>query len=461
MSKILFQNGCIMSCNDKLGDIDKADVLVDGTRIVAVGEGLAAPDAEVVDASGMIVMPGMADTHTHMWETPFKGRIFDAWGMEYFTNIHPLVSYTNAEDVYAGIYAGAIESLSAGVTSIFDYSHCIRSSEHADAAMEALKAAGIRATFGYDLRGTDHSGKQTLKPSEGRFSDIERVKGKIDNGAESLLRLAVCLSEVTIEAKQQIAREIAFSRELGLRMSWHCNKAGEVTHLHKSGLLGADLMAAHGNYMTDEDIDYLGGVGGFLTTQPEAETYAGRRSMSMVGRCHRRGVRIGLGIDVPVIMNYGLIAQMRLLFFLQRYMDGVIERHEGQFPILRRKGVPTLAPRDIVRFVTANGAEANGVGHVVGQIAPGFQADIVLLDTRAFGRGEGEPAGHVVTNCSQGDVRTVMVAGQFRKRDGKMVGVDMHKMLSERIAARDRIYARAGEKPGQYRKAYWPWGAEH
>jgi 5-methylthioadenosine/S-adenosylhomocysteine deaminase len=461
MSKVLFQNGCIMSCNDKLGDIERADVLVDGSRIAAVGPGLAVDGAEVVDAAGMIVMPGMADTHTHMWETPFKGRIFDAWGMEYFTNIHPLVSHFEPEDVYAGIYAGAIESLSAGVTSIFDFSTCIRSSEHADAAMEALKAAGIRATFGYDLRGTDHSGKSALKPSAARFPDIERVKGKIDNAAESLLRLAVCLSEVTAESKEQIAREIVFSRELGLRMSWHCNKAGEVTHLHKSGLLGSDLVPAHGNYMTDQDIDYLGGAGGFLTTQPEAETYAGRRSMSMVGRCHRRGVRIGLGIDVPVIMNYGLIAQMRLLFFLQRYMDGAIERHEGQIPILRRNGVPTLAPNDIVRFVTTNGAEANGVGHVVGQIAPGFQADIVLMDTRAFGRGEGEPAGHLVTNCSQGDVRTVMVAGQFRKRDGKMVGVDMDKMLSERIAARDRIYARAGEKPGQYKKAYWAWGAEH
>ena len=459
MSKVLFKNGCVMSCNDKLGDIENADVLVDGTRIVAVGQKLSADGAEVVDATGMIVMPGLADTHTHMWETPFKGRIFDAWGMEYFTNIHPLVSHANAEDVYAGIYAGAIEALSAGVTSIFDYSHCIRSSEHADAVMEALKAAGIRATFGYDLRGTDHSGRQTLKPSEGRFSDIERVKGKIDNSSESTLRLAICLSEVTNDSKAMIAREIAFARGLGVRMSWHCNKAGEVTHLHKSGLLGADLMPAHGNYMTDQDIDYLGGVGGFLTTQPEAETYAGRRSMSMVARCHRRGVRIGLGIDVPVIMNYGLIAQMRLLFFLQRYMDGIVERHEGQVPILRREGVPTLSPRDILRFVTTNGAAANGVEDVVGQIAPGFQADIILLDTRAFGRGEGDPAGHVVTNCSQGDIITVMVAGRFRKRDGKMVGVNMEKMLSERIAARDRIYQRAGEKPGEYKKGYWAWGA--
>lgn len=69
------------------------------------------------------------------------------------------------------------------------------------------------------------------------------------------------------------------------------------------------------------------------------------------------------------------------------------------------------------------------------------------------------PWGHVVTNCSQGDIQTVMVAGQFRKRAGKMVGVNMEKMLSERIAARDRIYQRAGEKPGQYKKGYWAWGA--
>jgi cytosine/adenosine deaminase-related metal-dependent hydrolase len=140
-------------------------------------------------------------------------------------------------------------------------------------------------------------------------------------------------------------------------------------------------------------------------------------------------------------------------------MDGIVERHEGQFPIARREGVPTLSPRDILRFVTTNGAEANGVGDVVGQIAPGFQADIVLLDTRDFGRGEGDPAGHIVTNSSLGDIHSVMVAGQFRKRDRKMIGVDMPKMLSERIAARDRIYQRAGEQPGKYNKTYWNWGA--
>ncbi|HEU5019199.1 MAG TPA: amidohydrolase family protein [Pseudolabrys sp.] len=455
MSKILFKNAYVVSCNDELGDLDQADTLVSGSRIVDVGRGLDSADAEVIDAGGMLLMPGMVDTHAHLWETPFKGRASDAWGMEYFTNIHPLASHFAPEDIYAAVYAGAIESLSAGVTAIFDYDSCILSPEHADAAIAALKAAGIRATFGYDLRGKDPGGKAVLRPSEGRFDDIKRLRSAIPNGTEDLLRLAVCLSDVSRDTIERATREIRFSRDIDCPMSWHCNKGGEITLLSKNGLLSSDMLPAHGNYTTDEDLELLGTIGGFLTTQPEAETYAGRRSMSMVGRGHRRGVGIALGIDVPVIMNFGLLPQMRLLYFLQRYMDGICERHEGQFPIARRPGVPTLTPRDLLRFGTTNGTAAIWIGDAVGQIAPGFQADLVLLDTRAFGRAEGDPAGHIVLNSSLGDVHTVMVAGEFRKRDGHMVGVDMSRMLTERQAARDRVYRSAGENPGKLHKTYW------
>ena len=458
MSKTLFKNGYVMSGNDKVGNLEQGDVLVDGTKVVQVGVNLQSAEADVVDAAGMLVMPGMVDSHTHLWETPFKGRIAEGWGMEYFTNIHPLVSHFTPEDAYAAIYAGCIESLHAGVTTMFDFSTCVRSSEHADAAVAALKDSGIRGVFGYDLRGTDHSGTSPLKPSAARFKDIERVKSSISDDNTSLLRLAICLSEVAPNSMELIKREVEFSRSLGLRMSWHCNKAGEISALHQHGLFGADMLPAHGNYTTDEDLDLLGSVGGYLTTQPEAETYAGRRSMSMVARGHRRGVGIALGIDVPVIMNFGLLPQMRLLHYLQRFMDGIHERHEGQSPVSRRPGVPTLSARDIVRFATSNSAAAIGLGDVVGQIAPGFQADIVLLDTRSFGQAEGDPACHVVMNSSLGDVHSVMVAGEFRKRDGRMVGVDMPKMLAERVAARDRVYKAAGEVPGVIKKGYWNWG---
>ena len=458
MATTLFTNAFVMSCSDQIGDLEQADVLVEGTKIAKVGSGIEASGAEKVDASGMILMPGMIDTHSHLWETPFKGRVSEGWGMEYFTNIHPMVSFYTAEDAYAGIYAGLIESLAAGVTTMFDYNTCIHSPAHADAAMQAIKDAGIRGVMGYDLRGKSPHSKPELAPSEARFDDISRLRSTIGNGKEDLLRLAVCLGDISADTIDQAIKEIDFSRSVGCMMSWHCNKAGEIEAIADRGKLGPDLLPAHGNYTTDRDLQLLGEAGGFLTTQPEAETYAGRRSMSMVARGHRAGVGIALGVDVPVIMNLGLLPQMRLLHFLQRYMDGAIERHEGQFPVTRRPGVPTLNPRDIVNFATRNGAGSLGIADCVGQIAPGFQADIVLMDTRDFGRAEGDPAGHVVLNSSSGDIDTVMVAGEFRKRDGKMLGVDLGAIRKAREAARDRVYDRAGEKPGGLHKTYWPWG---
>lgn len=458
MTKTLFKNAYVVSCNTKIGDLPDADVLVEGTQIKQVGARLDAAGAEVVDASGMLLMPGMIDTHSHLWETPFKGRVAEGWGMEYFTNIHPLVSYFSPEDAYAGIYAGHIESLANGVTTMFDYNTCIHTPEHADAAMQAIRDAGIRGFMGYDFRGKSPNSKPPLGPSDARFPDVKRLRGTISNGPRDLLRLATCLSEISPENVDAAMREIEFSREMGCYMSWHCNKAGEIEQIAARGLLKNDLLPAHGNYTTDRDLELLAGVGGYLTSQTEAETYAGRRSMSMIARGYKLGVRLAIGVDVPVIGNLGLLPQMRLLHFLQRYMDGAIERHEAQVPVVRRPRVPTLHPRDILNIATINGAGALGIGDVVGQIAPGFEADIVLLDGRNFGIAEGDPAGHIVLNSSSGDVDTVMVAGKIRKRGGKMVDVDLSKMLAARVAARDRVYKKAGEVPGDLHKTYWGWG---
>ena len=458
MTKTLFKNAFVVSCNAKIGDAPGMDVLIEDTQIKQVGPRLDAADAEVVDASGMLLMPGMIDTHSHLWETSFKGRVAEGWGMEYFTNIHPLAGYLAPEDAYAGIFAGHIESLANGVTTMFDYNTCIHTPEHADAAIQSIKDAGIRGFMGYDFRGKSPNFEPPLAPSAARFKDVKRVRGGLSGGPRDLVQLATCLGEIAPDNMDAVASEIEFSRELGCHMSWHCNKAGELEQIAARGLLKNDLLPAHGNYTTDKDLELLAGVGGYLTSQTEAETYAGRRSMSMIARGHRRGVGIAIGVDVPVIGNLGLLPQMRLLHFLQRYMDGAIERHEGQVPVVRRPGVPTLNARNILEFATTNGAAALGIGDVVGQIAPGFEADIVLLDARDFGIAEGDPAGHIVLNSSSGDVDTVMVAGKFRKRGGKMVGVDMRKMLAARVAARDRVYKAAGEVPGGLRKTYWGWG---
>src|SRR5207248_1252093 len=104
---------------------DSAPRSVEGDRIADVSPAIEAPDAERIDASGMVVMPGFVDTHRHTWQTALRAICADWTLMEYFRGIRMNISpeYT-AEDVYAGNYVGALEALDAGVTSILDFSHC-------------------------------------------------------------------------------------------------------------------------------------------------------------------------------------------------------------------------------------------------------------------------------------------------------------------------------------------------
>lgn len=459
MGTVLIRNARIATMGEQ-GDLESADILIRDGAIVAVGRGLevnpGASGAETIDASGMLAIPGMADTHTHLWEGLFRGRMAEAWGIEYFNNIPQLGSWVTPQDMYAGVYDGAIELLNAGVTSVLDFCHAINSPEHADAAAEALRASGIRALLAYDLEGRDPAERSSYAPSAARFDEAVRLaKDAADKG--SLVRVGIGLSGVTPERADRNRTEIEFARAHGLRMTFHNNRGGELVLLDRAGLMGPDILPVHSNMTTDEDLDALASCGALLTTQPEAETYAGRRPYSMVGRAHKRGVRVALGVDVPCLVNPSILTQMRLLYLLQRYMDGVHERYEAHLPVARRDGWPQLTVRDVLRFGTTNGAAAIGLEGQVGQIAVGQQADIVLIDARTFGMAEGDPAAHVVMTTSEADVHTVLVAGEFRKRDGQLVGVDREQMSDAREQARSRVLAAAGDLgAGPLRQTWHP-----
>ena len=144
------RGGYVLSMDEELGDLPIGDVLVEGDRIVAVSEHLEVDDARVIDAQGHIVLPGFVDTHRHTWQTQMRGICADWTLNDYFLGIRLAISPAySPEDVYVGNYVGALEALNAGVTTIVDFSHCNNSPEHADAAVEGLRTAGIRALHCY------------------------------------------------------------------------------------------------------------------------------------------------------------------------------------------------------------------------------------------------------------------------------------------------------------------------
>ncbi|NJD28051.1 MAG: amidohydrolase family protein [Chloroflexi bacterium] len=436
-----------------------ADVMVQGETIADVGNNL--PDAAMsVDASGMILLPGMVDTHNHVWETMFRGRMSASWGDDYFHEIKPYAEVLEPDDVYASVVAGDVEALNNGVTTVMDYCHCVRTPEHADAAIAAHRDTGIRVVYGYDLHERIHRYTDRLASHDGRMADAERIHQQLAAQGQGLVSLALCLSEFRPGDLALTREELALGRALAVPSVFHNDGPGELTALARDDLLSADVLPIHGNYNTEDDLIALGRCSGFLSTQPQTEMFSGRRSMSTIARALDHGVRLAVGVDVPALTNLGVLQEMRTLYLLQRYLDGVAEREVGRVPVARRRSIPHLSPTDVVDIGTVNGAVALGLGDKVGRVQPGYAADLVLVKFAPFGLSERGPASHVVMNTSYADVDTVMVAGRFMKLHGELVALDLGRLASDRIAARNRVEsAVASVSPQQLAlKSVYAWG---
>ena len=230
--------------DDAVGELT-GDVLVEDGTIAAVGANLDAGDAERLDLTGDILLPGFVDTHRHTWQTPFRGICADWTLEEYFRGIRMTVSPNcSAEDVYAGNYVGALEALDAGVTTLLDFSHCNNTPEHADAALAGLRDSGIRATFAYGYFPAMVA-EPVFTEHEQRLADARRIREQLPSD-DSLVTMGIALTECGLVPFEQTAAEVRSARELGVPTVLHtgCAWGGLVTEglpeLDHHGLLGPD-----------------------------------------------------------------------------------------------------------------------------------------------------------------------------------------------------------------------------
>src|SRR6187551_2917016 len=145
-TKTLIRGGMVVSMDPQIGDLT-GDVLIEDDKIVAVRPNISA-DAEVIDATDSIVIPGFVDTHRHTWETAIRGCGPNAALDDYFDEVLDTLSLVyRAEDVHASNVAGTLECLNAGITTLVDWSHINNTPDHADAAVTGLQETGIRAQY--------------------------------------------------------------------------------------------------------------------------------------------------------------------------------------------------------------------------------------------------------------------------------------------------------------------------
>jgi 5-methylthioadenosine/S-adenosylhomocysteine deaminase len=430
--RVLLRGGHVLSMDPEIGDVYGGDVLLEADRIAAVGPTLDAGDADVVDASGCIVMPGFIDSHRHTWETVIRGIAPDVSLAGYFDIVlDQLAPAYRPEDVYAGNYLGSLEAIDAGVTTVLDWSHISNTPEHADEAIRGLRDARLRAVYCHGNPNTslaDWWYTSTLKAPE----DIRRVREQYFSTDDGLLTLAMgtrgpgfCTEEV-VRHDWQLARDVGAPISVHVGMGPFAGRFSMVRQLNDLGLLGPDTTYIHCNYLSDEEFQLIADTGGKVSIAPTVEMIMGHGTPP-TARALAHGLRPSLSIDVVTTVPGDMFTQMRFLFAHDRLLA-----HEAAFAAGNEEEPKLLTSRAVLEFATIEGARVCGLEQRTGSLTPGKQADVVLVrcdDTNTYP--VIDPVSTVVLQADTRNVDTVLVAGAFLKRDGRLVDADLR-------GARDR-----------------------
>src|SRR3954447_23296310 len=182
--RTLIKGGTVITVDAELGDLPEADVLIEDGEIVAVAANLAVEDAETIDASERIVMPGLVDTHRHTWQALFRNIASDWTLAHYFTGLHGTMSELyRPEDTYAGNLIGTLEALDGGITTLLDWFHNLNTPQHTDAAVDAAVESGARVVFAHGggfqhwqpNSSVDHPADDVRRLREGRLASDDAL----------------------------------------------------------------------------------------------------------------------------------------------------------------------------------------------------------------------------------------------------------------------------------------------
>ena len=439
---ILIKNGTVLTLDRAIGDFERCDVLIRGSKIAEVRPNIEAADAEIIDASNSIVSPGFIDTHRHMWQGILRNIIPDASLAEYFQVIQRTIGWKyTPDDVYAGVYVSALGAIEAGVTTVLDWSHIQNSPQHTDANIKALQDAGVRGVFGYGNPQTESP--RFWEDSKHKFpDDIKRIRQQYFASDDQLLTL--CLSSPS-GPLDQVLKSWAAARDVGARISIHAG-VGEggknklLEQLNDAKALRNDTTYIHCCTLNDTEWKLIADTGGTVSIAGYVEEMMGHGTPP-VQKAIEMGIRPSLSVDVETSVPGDLFTQMRTALSLQR--NAIWSRG-----LAGEKNLPAfLKTRDVLEFATVEGARANGLERKVGTLTPGKDADILLLRTdRLNVMPWNNAVGAVVTSMDTSNVDTVLIAGKVRKRGGQMVGVDMARVTKLVNEARDRAIAASGYK---------------
>jgi cytosine/adenosine deaminase-related metal-dependent hydrolase len=443
---ILFTGGAVVTMDPTLGDLDHGDVLVSGEHIVAVGPDLRdhpqARGAEIVDTTGQIVSPGFVDTHRHAWQAQLRRSIPDvtdlgAYVMNTLARIAPAY---RPHDMYVGTRLAALSALDAGITTMLDFSHNSRSTEHSDAAIQALVDTGIRGVHA------------SMGPHFGDWNkqwplDVERLRSTHYSGLVTIRLATLATDEIAGPVLAYGPQLAALARELGIGVSvdavFGASSSAAILDWAQAGLLGPHVTLIHATGLTSQAWRAIGDTGTTIALAPTSDAQIGlETAIPAIDEALAAGVRPGLSIDVEVALASDMFTQMRTLHTIQRMR--AVNAAYGTDAAPNR-----ITTRDVLDFATLQGARTIGLDTITGSLTPDKQADLLVVNASDINNMPlNDAVGTLVLGVAPGNIETVVVAGVVRKSEGRLVGVNLADLHEQVVTSRDAILAAAALQPG-------------
>jgi cytosine/adenosine deaminase-related metal-dependent hydrolase len=429
---LVLTDATVVTMDSRLGDLHHATVTVEAGVITAVTTEpvTAGPGTRVIDGSGFVVLPGFVDTHWHLWNSLLRGTVSDAPGRDYFSVKRGLGPHHDLDEFYWAARFALAEAVTAGITTVHNWDHNVRSPADVDANIRAQLDAGVRGRFSYGPRDSTPADEPMDLDDLRRFTErwpADRLDGLLDFG--------VALRGPYRTPAEIYRSEWAAARELGLPITMHCDRCMRedacrscgLTRLADDGLLGPDVQIVHAVHASADDIAALAASGTRVSLSPITEL----RTMGfpLVSELIEAGVPVSLSTDTLAMPTApDVLTTLR-----------AVEAVEAA-----RVGSPAVTPRRLLQMATIDGAHDLGLGDVTGSISPGKRADLVLLDAAAVNL---LPAGDVVEALvRQGratDIVTVVADGRVLLDGRHLTQPSARAAVATATARRDAVVDRA------------------
>jgi cytosine/adenosine deaminase-related metal-dependent hydrolase len=377
----------------------------------------------------MVVMPGLVDTHWHLWTTLYRSMSSSSPETAYFAlNVANGVRCLPT-DLFHGTRLGLVDALNTGITTVHDWAHNLRSPEHVDGNLRAHEEVGLRGRFSYGTR-QGQPGTELLD-----LEDVARVQQEwFDGGRLPLMHLGLAGRPPGLVGEAVFRPEYDAAQALGLPVSYHANSNRAqgalemIRQLGEQDMLTPDTQLIHALFTTEQERATVRETGATVSISPWSELLIGY-GVTPVHEMEQSGMLLSLSVDtLPLTGTADLWSVVRLTTGLLR---GQAEQELA------------VNTRRILEMATIDAARSLGLGDLVGSLTPGKRADLILVRTRDVATAPRTDVPNLLALAAGAEnVDTVMVDGRIRKRHGELVDIDEARVVRETETALRKLLSR-------------------